>query len=115
MPRECLKNPQKYAWDTIYSNQFPAPPCDTSLVDFTTETVILVALGWRSNTCFDVNIRCMHRFGPQTVGVLFRESVPGPSCGCGAAITTPTQLVKVDRTYAQALYRNYPRTLQCGP
>lgn len=103
------------AWAIIHSNQFPAPPCDSSGVDFNTETAIMVALGWRSNGCYGVGMSCIHQFTPNTIGVAYTETVPGSNCFCTQAIVNPVQIVKVEGNFTRAFYRDRVRTLQCGP
>jgi hypothetical protein len=112
-----LENDTDYcdAWDMIHSNQFPAPPCNSSGIDFSTETAIMVALGWRSNGCYNVNVSCVHEFTPNAVGVVYTETQPGPGCFCSQAIVNPVQIVKVEGTYSRAMYRHRTRNLQCGP
>jgi len=103
------------AWDMIYANSFPPPPCNTNNIDFTQETAILVALGTRSNGCYNVNVACVHEFTPNAVGVGYVETQPGPGCLCTSVITTPVQLIKVPNTYSRARYLKINRQLQCLP
>ena len=104
-------------WDELYGRIFPQPPCDTSLVDFNKEVVIVTALGDRPNTCYGVSIYCMDSDNPgeSKIRVFVRDVVPGPGCACGQAIVYPVHVVKVEKPVGQVEFLHETSVLDCGP
>jgi hypothetical protein len=103
-------------WGELHSRISPAPPCDTSLVDFSEEVAIVTALGPRGNTCYGVRVTCIDTAGGKTsaLSVFVQDIVPGPDCACGWAIVYPVHVVKVDKPVSQLSFRHETAVLDCG-
>lgn len=99
-------------WDQVFSNRYPAPACDASLIDFSQETAIVSAIGWRPNGCYSGRIHCLHsaEHGKWNVDALVLERVPGLNCDCTQAIVTPVHVVKVNRKIGKVT--GYHQTLE---
>ena len=100
-------------WNELYSLQWPAPACDTSLVDFSTEFAVLVAVGERWDGCHNVDIGCVVRTPADRIGVVAIETEPGPMCLCTDNIVYPSVLAVVERPFTQAQFRTIVQPLQC--
>ena len=97
-------------WATLHRDVSPVPPLPE--VDFDQEILILAALGSRSNTCFQVDVSSIQ----DSSGVLeveVTESTPGPGCICGAAITQPAQVVRLERVAEGARFTVGQARLSC--
>jgi hypothetical protein len=81
------------AWKTLF-NGIPgnAPPA----VDFTRETVLLVALGGRSTGGHAVRIDAVSRAGNGAV-VQYTATSPGPGCMTTQSLTSPVEVVRTAR------------------
>lgn len=101
-------------WDEVYSSRSPAPPCDTTSIDFTNEVAVVAALGDRTDTCYNERVTCVERRG-DSINVVAVETVPGFSCGCGDAITQPLDVVKVSRPVVSATFSRKTAVLNCRP
>ena len=103
-------------WDTLYASYSPAPPCDTTLVDFAREVALLAAMGSRSSGGYTVQINCVQSEDtPGDIQVLVTESSPGPNCIVTAAFTSPATVVKVQRPVHTALFQRDTLVKDCTP
>ncbi|GJG86679.1 hypothetical protein tb265_18600 [Gemmatimonadetes bacterium T265] len=85
------------AWEAAWAqlnNGMVAPPLPA--VDFTTSSVVLVAIGPRSSGGYDVRVTNVRRDGPDTV-VDYTVTEPGPGCMTAAVMTAPVDVVRVPR------------------
>lgn len=101
------------AWDLIYSNRFPPPPCDTSLVDFSTQVALVASIGSRPDGCHGVDVACVTRTPTDRIGIALAEVVPGPTCICTDAIVDPVLIVAVDKPVTGGQLAWTTQTLSC--
>jgi len=86
------------AWCEIWPQLGTFGPCDTTLIDFSTEVAIVSAIGGFGNTCHNVHVACVRK--PAGAGNILVEVTArhgGYGCGCGAAVTFPLEVVKIPR------------------
>lgn len=73
-------------WAALYRGQSPVPPVPA--VNFTTEEVVLVAMGIRSSGGYTIEINRVTE-GDAGRSIEVREVAPGSGCGVTAALTSP--------------------------
>lgn len=104
-------------WDDLHRRFFPAPPCDTGLIDFSEEVVLATIGAMFSSGCWDVEIVRVERLaGPphdRALLVDVRETAPGPGCLCTDAFQTPVQAVVVPGTVRRVYFAHHQATLNC--
>jgi hypothetical protein len=81
------------AWARVF-NQVQGNPAPA--VDFTRESVLLVALGNRSTGGHDVHVEAVSRSGDGAV-VRYSATSPGPGCVTTQGVTSPVDVVRVPR------------------
>ena len=81
------------AWASLF-NQVQGNPAPA--VDFTRETVVLVALGRRSSGGYAVRVDAVTRNGDAAV-VRYTATSPGPGCMTTQALTSPVDVVRTSR------------------
>lgn len=98
-------------WDKIYSNRYPRPKCDTSLVDFEEEFVIASAMGQKPNSCYDNEIACISKQQPfhknrtkssekgNFLHVLVNEYKPDREDSCYMVVISPIDIVVLSKEY----------------
>jgi hypothetical protein len=88
------------AWRALWDEhkRFFAPPPPPPAVDFTREMVIAVFLGERPNLCYAVAIEAIR--AAAALLVEYREHAPPPAALCGAALSFPAHLVRLQRSAA---------------
>jgi hypothetical protein len=86
-------------WDQLHQWLWPEPPCDTSLVDFTTHSAVVVGLGTRPNLCYGMSVplACRPERAPEQLRLSVVESVPGADCFCGQSLVQPLAVLAVER------------------
>ena len=85
-------------WKAIHFNVSPVP--ETAFVDFSEKALIVVSLGARSSTGYDIKVKQIVSLGAaamNSIKVTYVETTPGKSCGTGLAITYPLTVVAVSR------------------
>ncbi len=88
----------------------PRPPLPT--VDFSTEMVVVIALGARSNSGFGITItRASEADGVITVDAL--STGPGPGCITAQVITYPIDVVRLPRRNSAVYFRVGPGVTSC--
>ena len=81
-------------WKTLCGEYAEGRPCPT--IDFSKTTVIGVFLGTRPTAGYSVQVTKVERDGDAIV-VTYREGKPGPDVMAAQMLTTPYQLVSIDR------------------
>lgn len=81
------------AWARLF-NQVQGNPAPA--VDFTRETVILVALGRRSSGGYGVHVDAVTRSGDGAV-VRYTATSPAPDCMTTQALTSPVEVIRAPR------------------
>jgi hypothetical protein len=101
-------------WDEVHSNMLPSLPCDLMGIDFSEEAAIAVALGARPNTCYGVNINCIHRAeGSDNLVVFYQEFIPENGCLCAFVVTHPYAVVKVSKPVDKVNFNGRDGTYSC--
>jgi len=101
-------------WDQVHSIMFPAPPCDTTSIDFATEVALVATLGGRPNSCHGVEIECVQALGASgNIRVHVAQWEPGENCACLQVVVHPVDVVKVDRPVEKAQMRWKTSALDC--
>lgn len=91
-------------WDEIHMDS--PVPCDTSNIDFATEVAVVVAIGFRPDLCFDVDIDLVcQSVTDGHAEILYREIVPNPTCACPRAVSSPYEVIKLQRPVVTASFR----------
>jgi hypothetical protein len=82
-------------WGQIYKNAGTKPPLPT--IDFSTEQVVLVALGTRPSSGYAIRLTGASRTGN---GVVVRTETESPGAGCGGltVLTQPIDVARMPRT-----------------
>jgi len=111
--REAIRSTAEwnFAWQELHSGISPGPPIPA--IDFGREMVVLVAAGRRNNGCYGIEVTEITRREDGRVEIEVVESVPGPSCVCTEAITTPVHVIRTQRAWGAVSFREVTRTLQC--
>ena len=103
------------AWQATWNKMHerlagPRPPLPT--VDFSTEMVVVIALGVRSNSGFGVTITgASESDGVITVDAL--STGPGPGCITAQVITYPIDVVRLPRRNSAVYFRVGPGVTSC--
>lgn len=85
-------------WSQLYSRGSPPRPCDTTLIDFSTEVAIVAAIGAYGNGCHGVYVTCVRKpAGGGNIAVEATAIHGGPRCGCTANVVSPLEVVKIPR------------------
>lgn len=112
---EVIDNAIEWCWflETI------GEPCDNIGVDFSNEVAIVVAIGGRPNTCYDVRVTCIKRQENfNKIHVEYVEARPGPNtpCPCQQVPVTPFHVVKVNRPVGPTKFvKKYNDNYQVNP
>ncbi len=111
-----LADPTEFcdAWDDIYSFVYPPPPCNANLIDWTSEIGIMVGIGWRPDTCFEVELPCVHRTATDVIGVGVREIRPGPYCLCFDSLVQPVEIIAVQTPVTNVRFQHRTALLECS-
>ena len=89
--------------------EVPAVPS----VDFTTEMVIVAALGTRNSGGYPITIDSVVASGT-ALHVYVRKTSPGPTCGTTGALTEPASIVAVPRSTASVVFDEIDQRSDCG-
>ena len=98
------------AWATYYTGMLPivSPP----VIDFSSSTVVLVALGSRSTGGYDITVSRVAR----DAGIVYVEvtsTSPGDKCYTTQAFTQPVDIVVVPHTVDEAVFVERKTVHQC--
>ena len=97
-------------WARIAGNATPAP--EAPEIDFATEMVIVAAMGTRPSGGYAIRIDRVVRRG-NTMWAEVTSSAPGSGCMNAAALTTPVDLVVVQRTTGKVLFVENSEVRNC--
>lgn len=93
-------------WAQLSRNgPFNPGPLPVPAVDFTTEMIVFVAMGTRSNGGYAIDIIGVSR-SDDVIHVDVRSSSPGPNCITTQALTQPTHALVVPRTSDSVVFRD---------
>ena len=98
-------------WEEVYHS--PLLPCDTSKIDFKKEFVIVTALGWKPDGCYNVEISSILKSQSNTFFVFVDDLVPSYNCICTDMIVHPIQAVKVKKPIGEIRFIHKTVYLQC--
>jgi hypothetical protein len=100
-------------WNEFKGGFYPKPPCDTTLVNFNSEIVIISAIGEKSDGCYDVKIQSIWADENNNLSVLVFDIVPGNSCACTGALVQPVHAVKIKKPVGQVKFVHRKAYFQC--
>ena len=87
------------AWANVWSQMIcghGGEPPSASVIDFSKETLIVVAMGSRPTTGYRIDVDDA-QLEDGTVRISVTEHAPGDGCAVGAALTSPETVVAVPR------------------
>lgn len=93
------------AWATIHGTVSDPPPLPT--VDFTSEMILVAALGPRSSGGYTVTFSAVAPVG-DGLRATVQETAPGPGCVTAAVITSPVVAVRVPRVEGAVQFVDAP-------
>lgn len=97
------------AWTLLFNHVQGNPP---PAVDFTRETVILVALGAHRSGGYAVHVDAVTRSGDDAV-VRYTATSPGPACMSTQALTAPADVVRAPRIAGQVRFERHDAVMAC--
>ena len=97
------------AWDKIHAGRQPQPPCPN--VDFDRYRVVLVGLGSRGSSGFDIRVDSVvtYEMGPI---VYLLATAPGATCVTAAVITAPVEALRLP-LFSSIGFRRRDAVLEC--
>jgi hypothetical protein len=109
--RELVRDEAAWArvWDLVYAGVTPRPAREA--VDFSRQTLIVVAAGTRPTGGFAVAVRAVSARG-DTLQVEVLESCPAPGAMVTAALTRPVTIVRLDAVASAAAFKE-TKTASC--
>jgi hypothetical protein len=103
--RAALESAWARAFNQVQGNPAPA-------VDFSRETVILVALGPRTSGGHAVRVDAVTRSGESAV-VRYTATSPGPDCMSTQALTSPVEVVRTARIGGAVRFARHDAVQRC--
>jgi cysteine-rich repeat protein len=101
-------------WDDAYSGDPAPPPCDVSLVDFSTEIVLVGALGEQPDACHAARMICADRVGTTgSLRAVLTHEQPGANCSCDPGPVRPVVAAKVGLPTAPVRILYEPTVVDC--
>ena len=97
-------------WSDLHGNLEPEPALPD--VDFSSEMVIAVFLGERSNGGFSVEIERIVQQGDR-IGLQVKETAPGPNCVTPAVISSPYHIIKLKQISGELAFVPERVEMQC--
>lgn len=95
------------AW-SHFSDPTPIP-----VVDFKTETIILVALGTRNNGGYQLKINSVHELGNELT-INYTETTPNPKCSNTQAIVFPYEFISIPKTSKKVVFKSSEQVGSCN-
>ena len=83
------------AWAQTHANMSPVPPLPA--VDFSTDMIVLVAMGWRPSGGYQILVEGASELGADGAVVAVSSTSPGVRCFVTAALTEPVDIVRMPR------------------
>lgn len=90
-------------WAQANANMIPAP--ETPVVDFTKKMLIAVFMGTQPNGCYGVSIEAIDKV-QEGLLVEVSKSTPGSGAICTQALTSPADVVAVERSDAKVIFES---------
>jgi hypothetical protein len=111
--RLVVRNDSHWAdvWQTAFALQTPVPPLPA--IDFSTEMVLVAALGARPSGGYGIAIDELAPEG-NGIAVLVTATSPGSTCFTTQAITQPVEIVRVHAVPGAVSFQERARTHQCN-
>ncbi len=100
-------------WQQHTQNSYPPPPPPE--VNFMKCDVIAVATGERPTGGFECNIERICWLTDQSIGVFYKERIPGPDCPVPAVFTQPHHWVVIPKYTAPVKFFHGSEVYNCGP
>ena len=98
-------------WSDINRRTTPLPALPD--VDFTSEMVVVAALGTRPSSGYDVVFTSASEAG-EIVTVEVESRAPGAGCVTLTVITSPVDLARIPRRNGAITFRTTPKVTTCG-
>lgn len=97
-------------WATLTAGVSPQPPVPA--VDFSTEMVIVAAMGSRPSGGYSIHVDQVYERDGRVTAVV-REVSPSASCVVTAALTTPVAAVRIPRRPGDVTFAERTSTRRC--
>lgn len=98
------------AWNLAWSNFSESTLLPS--IDFTKETVALVALGMKNNGGFQLNIDQITQ-DKQNFTIEYTETTPNPKCSYTMAIVFPYQFIVFPKTNKKVVFKSITKVGDC--
>lgn len=99
------------AWAIAWSHFSDSTPIP--VVDFKTETILLVALGARNNGGYQLKINSVHELGNELT-INYTETTPNPKCTNTQAIVFPYEFISIPKTSKKIVYKSSQQVGSCN-
>lgn len=100
-------------WQIAHSHLETPPPCNLSLVDFSTELVIATTRSGE-DTCHGVAVKRIEQVpGTRDIDVIVSDVNPGAECLCGPAFVWPIQAVIVAEPVGRVTFVHQQTVVSC--
>ena len=101
-------------WAELEYRLGPPLPCDTSLVNFSSEVALVAATGRRGSGGYSVTIPCVQTTDvPGEIEVFIIEQVPGDGCASSLLPTAPIGIARVPRPVTSATFHRSTHQHDC--
>ncbi len=97
-------------WNLVWPNF--EEPIALPKIDFTKETVVLVALGMRNNGGFQLKINSVSEETSQII-VEYTEITPNPKCSYSQAIVFPYEFISFVKTSKKVVFKSSTKVGEC--
>lgn len=113
LTQEVFNNQQDFdkAWATAWSHF--SDPTPTPSIDFTKETIVLVALGMRNNGGYQLKINSVHEQGNE-ITVDYTEITPNSKCATTQAIVFPYEFISIPKTSTKVVFKTSEQVGDCN-
>jgi hypothetical protein len=102
-------------WSDLFRDSPMSPPCDRTLVDFSTEVALVASVGMRGSGGYAVRFVCVQSSDvPGAIEVFVEQSAPGDGCVTSLAVTYPFAIARVARPVSAASFHLSTVWHDCG-
>ena len=111
--RRVIRNAIEWAmvWTSLNKSHDPQPP--RPVINFSTEQIVVAALGARPSTGYSVRVTGASGTG-NGVTVRLETQSPGPGCGVLTTVTYPVEISKMPRTAEPVSFEETRVVKNCG-
>lgn len=113
LTQEVFNNQQAFekVWTTAWSHF--SDPTPTPSIDFTKETIILVALGIKNNGGYQLKMNSVHEQDNETT-IDYTELTPNAKCSTTQAIVFPYEFISIPKTSNKIVFKPSEQVGDCN-